>query len=633
MCCSSSTRIVHSTCIDARRPQVDIHCGAAVDAEWNGHDAKGFNCGGWARHPRMCVGSLVDVGVYAIALITALLGPVVHVSSTSPHHDRIEQQRGSALKSSNQEEIGSAEALDDAARPATQQLPPPAARRDQEALIDVCSVSMLLQSGLVVHLSTSFSLPGTGASARALSIVGEAGTLTLADFWHFDTELTFEPVGAGGFKRILHPYRPPFERREDTHPHVTDWARGLRLMASGVARQSANDGAGRQGERVFTGDHAAHVVDVLAACQARGARCGVHAGAIASTFRPLPLLDAHVVPRRRCAWLGGKGKGRGGVPECSRIILGTMPFGDKGMTRAAAMNILDAAWALGINGFDLAHAYGKGGSVETCVGEWLEARAIMRSSVVLVGKACHPYLGQQRVSYACLRSDLADSLARLRTEYLDLLLLHRDDPAVSPHDIVRWMQELVDEGLVRAWGTSNWSTERRRRLRDAAHQLGNTPPVADSPQRSLARPAIPVWPDTTCVDASALLDYADASHAGGVGGTVVLGWAPLANGFLAGRWGPTDVERGLSTAYGEGRMIQAYVTEANLARRQRAEDLARTLHISPVAVAIAYALSPLAGRDPFVVVGTQQLAHLHQLVRGVDVRLTPAHLRFLEDGV
>jgi predicted dehydrogenase len=60
--------------------QVDLHCGAHPAADWNQNDALAFNLGGWTRHPRMQVGSMVDVGVYAVALLTALLGPVAHVS-------------------------------------------------------------------------------------------------------------------------------------------------------------------------------------------------------------------------------------------------------------------------------------------------------------------------------------------------------------------------------------------------------------------------------------------------------------------------------------------------------------------------------------------------------------------------
>ena len=68
-----------------RLAQVDLHCGAHSAADWNQHDPLAFNLGGWTRHPRMQVGSMVDVGVYAIALLTALLGPVAHVSSATPH--------------------------------------------------------------------------------------------------------------------------------------------------------------------------------------------------------------------------------------------------------------------------------------------------------------------------------------------------------------------------------------------------------------------------------------------------------------------------------------------------------------------------------------------------------------------
>ena len=66
------------------------------------------------------------------------------------------------------------------------------------------------------------------------------------------------------------------------------------------------------------------------------------------------------------------------------------------------------------------------------------------------------------------------------------------------------------------------------------YRPGLTLPAADSPQRSLAQPSIPVWPDTTSATPACLREYAESSEAGV--DCDVYGWAPLANGFLAGRW-------------------------------------------------------------------------------------------------
>jgi aryl-alcohol dehydrogenase-like predicted oxidoreductase len=357
------------------------------------------------------------------------------------------------------------------------------------------------------------------------------------------------------------------------------------------------DGNGDEEDaRVFTGDHAAHVVEVLAAIAAvhpdqgqalslggqeargeevsrmagkgsvegggagdteterhRGAggippRIHTHICRITSYFRPLPMLQARVVPRKRIRGVGG-GVGR---VEASRLVLGTMALGDG---KAKDPNeVLDAAWALGINCLDLAHAYGRG-SVESSVGSWIRARGIPRTELVLVGKACHPYGNRPRLSQECLEADLSESLTRLGTDYLDLLLLHRDTPHISAGNVVEWLHALVQQGRIRAWGTSNWSPSRRRELVAFARTHALTLPAADSPQRSLAVPALPVWPDTTAIDAEAVRQYAEEGQSGVR--CEIFGWAPLACGFLAGKWTSEDAKRPLNAAYGEGRMIKA----------------------------------------------------------------------------
>ena len=126
---------------------------------------------------------------------------------------------------------------------------------------------------------------------------------------------------------------------------------------------------------------------------------------------------------------------------------------------ADASSLLDAAFALGVNVFDVAPVYGAGGAAETAVGKWLEAKLaeasqqradnaftrrggvdgdatcrdgfFCRGDVYLVGKACHPAQGRPRLTPKALAEDVAASLRRLKgAQHLDLLLLHRDDPNV-----------------------------------------------------------------------------------------------------------------------------------------------------------------------------------------------------------
>jgi aryl-alcohol dehydrogenase-like predicted oxidoreductase len=91
-----------------------------------------------------------------------------------------------------------------------------------------------------------------------------------------------------------------------------------------------------------------------------------------------------------------------------------------------SFGLLDDILALGGNTFDAAHVYGNGDNERT-LGRWIEDRGV-RDQVVIITKGAHHNQDRPRVTPFDITADLHDSLARLRTDYIDLYLLHRDDP-------------------------------------------------------------------------------------------------------------------------------------------------------------------------------------------------------------
>lgn len=109
--------------------------------------------------------------------------------------------------------------------------------------------------------------------------------------------------------------------------------------------------------------------------------------------------------------------------KVSRIFYGTaiQPF----MSGADGNELLDAVLEKGINAFDMARNYM---ASELSVGRWLEARE-NRDDVVLLSKCGHPSVfGRKRINEKDMRKDLRKSLGYLHTDYIDIYLLHRDDP-------------------------------------------------------------------------------------------------------------------------------------------------------------------------------------------------------------
>ena len=108
----------------------------------------------------------------------------------------------------------------------------------------------------------------------------------------------------------------------------------------------------------------------------------------------------------------------------SRVILGTMAFSPENQTLAS--DLLDAFLARGGTMLDTAHIY-RGGGSERAVGEWLRRRG-RRDDVLILTKGAHPSREGKRVTPEEISFDLGQSLERLGTSYVDLYLLHRDDP-------------------------------------------------------------------------------------------------------------------------------------------------------------------------------------------------------------
>src|SRR5215470_3957767 len=94
--------------------------------------------------------------------------------------------------------------------------------------------------------------------------------------------------------------------------------------------------------------------------------------------------------------------------------------------RRAWMKLFDAALEMGCTAFDTACSY-RGGQAEHLLGRWLAETAIRRE-VVVVTKGGMPRRGRPDLSPAAVTMDLESSLRRLQRDYIDLYLLHRDDP-------------------------------------------------------------------------------------------------------------------------------------------------------------------------------------------------------------
>jgi aryl-alcohol dehydrogenase-like predicted oxidoreductase len=303
----------------------------------------------------------------------------------------------------------------------------------------------------------------------------------------------------------------------------------------------------------------------------------------------------------------------------SRLAQGTMML-DSGRMEWS-FELLDAVFAMGCNTFDSAHVYG-GGSCERVLGEWVRSRGV-REKVVILTKCCHPNEDRKRVTPFDMASDLHDSLARLGLDYVDLLLLHRDDPAVEVGPIVDAFNEHHRAGRIGAFGGSNWTHERVAEANAYAKANGLRPFGLSSPQFSLAEMVESPWGDD-CVSlggpsgAEARAWYAESQ-------LPVFSWSSLARGFFSGKIGREN----LSALEGANdSSLHAYCHETNFQRLDRVEILAREKDVSVPQIAMAYvANQPL---NLFALVGCYSGEEFGQCLEAHALELTQEEVAWLD---
>src|SRR5207249_9101 len=126
-----------------------------------------------------------------------------------------------------------------------------------------------------------------------------------------------------------------------------------------------------------------------------------------------------------------------------------------------------------------------------------------------------------------------DSLARFKTDYIDLYLLHRDDPTVPVGPIIEVLNEHLKAGRIHAFGGSNWTYQRLQEANAYAAEHGLTPFVASSPNFSLADQIEPPWAGCISISGSqgtaARQWYVQQQMA-------LFTWSSLAGGFFSGRF-------------------------------------------------------------------------------------------------
>ncbi|HWA24445.1 MAG TPA: aldo/keto reductase [Lacunisphaera sp.] len=302
----------------------------------------------------------------------------------------------------------------------------------------------------------------------------------------------------------------------------------------------------------------------------------------------------------------------------SPLCLGGTMHGNT-ITEAESFTLLDRFVALGGNFLDTARIYsdwvpGEYRRSERIIGDWLRARGC-RHRIVLATKGAHPFiqsLNVPRTSAAEIRDDLEGSLRTLRTDVIDLYWLHRDNTSHLVEHFIDLLNKFVHEGKIRAFGASNWTTDRIRAANAYAQQSGQQGFIANQPFWCLGcqQSKPPPFTGYVKLDPEMLRFHRETRMA-------IIPYTSQAGGFFS------------KLARGDGDLAGSeFHVPANLAAGKVVADLATERSVEPSAIVLAYLWSRPLTVVP--IVGTHTVAQLEECFAALPIRLTTGELAALE---
>ena len=240
-----------------------------------------------------------------------------------------------------------------------------------------------------------------------------------------------------------------------------------------------------------------------------------------------------------------------------------------------AAKCMSKAFDLGVNFYDNAEAYANG-NAETVMGNVIKKLGWRRSDIVVSSKVFwggdgpnDEGLSRKHIYEACRRS-----LKRLQLDYLDLFFCHRPDPNTPIEETVRAMDDLVHQGLILYWGTSEWSAADIMRAHSIARELGTTPPQMEQPQYNMLH--------RERVEKEYLPLYREI----GLGTTI---WSPLASGLLSGKYNEAIPAGSRATLSGYEWIKENVITPEKVAKVKELQPIARELGCTMAQLALAWA--------------------------------------------
>jgi len=304
----------------------------------------------------------------------------------------------------------------------------------------------------------------------------------------------------------------------------------------------------------------------------------------------------------------------------SSLEVGPLAFGGNifGWTadEATSFKLLDAFVDSGLNLVDTADVYSKwipgnkGGESETIIGNWL-AKGGKRDKVVIATKlGVEMGPGEQGLSRAYMMREVERSLARLKTDYIDLYQAHRDDAETPMEETLSAFGELIKAGKVRAIGASNFKADRLAEALRVSATKG-------LPRYESLQPWYNLY-DRADFE-GALADLCRRENVG------VIPYFSLASGFLTGKYRSEKDLQGKARGY----RVKDMLNERGFRILKALDTVSGELRATPAQVSLAWLV---AHGVTAAIASATTLDQFQELLGATSLKLSPETVRLLDEA-
>ena len=312
--------------------------------------------------------------------------------------------------------------------------------------------------------------------------------------------------------------------------------------------------------------------------------------------------------------------GRTGL-QLSVLSFGSWVSFHKQINDSIADELMGIAYDNGVNFFDNAEVYALGES-EKMMGRVLQKKGWDRTSYTVSSKVFWGWRGKENkpnqfgLSRKHITEACHEALQRLQTDYLDLFYCHRPDKKVPIEEVVWTMHNLITQGKILYWGTSEWSGVEIMEAHRVAQQYGLIGPTVEQPQYNLF--------ERNKIENEFLMVYKTV----GLGTTI---WSPLASGLLTGKYNegvPEDSRFGIP---GFEWLKDRWMQDRLLDKVKALGNLAKELETTLPALSIAWCI-----KNPNVttaILGATKQEQLLENLKALEVaeKLTPEIMQRIDD--